>query len=84
HRRLRAATEELEGYRSRATAETELPPARPMPFEEVRDFFYDRDNYIHDLDMAAERMFTESGMRTGGLDIQLAELMRDRFGISVV
>lgn len=84
HRRLRAATEELEGYRSRATAETELPPARPMPFEEVRDFFYDRNNYIHDLDMAAERMFTESGMRTGGLDIQLAELMRDRFGISVV
>lgn len=81
---LGAATEELEGYRSRATAETELPPARPMPFEEVRDFFYDRNNYIHDLDMAAERMFTESGMRTGGLDIQLAELMRDRFGISVV
>jgi predicted transcriptional regulator len=84
HRRLRDATEELEGYRSCATAETSLPPERPMPFEEVRDFFYDRHNYIGDLDTAAERMCAESGMRPGGLDIQLSELMRDRFGISVV
>ncbi len=84
HRRLRDATEELEGYRSRATSETSLPPERPMPFEEVRDFFYDRKNYIGELDLAAEQMFTQSGMRVGGLDIQLAELMRDGFGITVV
>jgi predicted transcriptional regulator/transcriptional regulator with XRE-family HTH domain len=84
HRRLRDATEELEGYRSRATAETSLPSERPMPFEEVRDFFYDRHNYIGELDLAAERLFTESGMRPGGLDIQLTELMRDQFGIVVV
>ena len=84
HRRLRDATEELEGYRSRATAETSLPPERPMPFEEVRDFFYDRNNYIADLDVAAERMFTKNGMRSGGLDIQLSELMRDQLGITVV
>jgi len=84
HRRLRDATEELEGYRSRATAETSQPLERPMPFEEVRDFFYDRNNYIGDLDVAAEHMFAETGMRPGGLDIQLSELMRDRFGITVV
>lgn len=84
HRRLRDATEELEGYRSRATDESALPPEHPMPFEEVRDFFYDRNNYIGDLDVAAEQLFTESGMRLGGLDIQLVELMRDRFGIRVV
>jgi predicted transcriptional regulator/transcriptional regulator with XRE-family HTH domain len=83
HRRLRDATEELEGYRSRATAESSQPPERPMPFEEVRDFFYDRSNYIGDLDQAAEEMFAESGLRTGGLDIQLADLMRDKFGITV-
>ena len=34
-----------------------LPPERPMPFEEVRDFFYDRNNYIGDLDVAAEQLF---------------------------
>jgi XRE family transcriptional regulator, fatty acid utilization regulator len=83
HRRLRDATEELEGYRSRATGEGPQPPDRPMPFEEVRDFFYDRHNYIGDLDLAAEQMFAESGMRLGGLDIQLTELMRDKFGITV-
>jgi len=46
HRRLRDATEELEAYRSHATTETSVPPEHPMPFEEVRDFFYDRNNYI--------------------------------------
>jgi predicted transcriptional regulator/transcriptional regulator with XRE-family HTH domain len=84
HRRLRDATEELEGYRSHAVTESSLPPERPMPFEEVRDFFYDRNNYIGDLDVAAEQMFNESGMRIGGLDIQLADLMAERFGITVV
>jgi len=84
HRRLRDATEELEGYRSRASAETSQAPERPMPFEEVRDFFYDRNNYIGDLDVAAEQMFADSGMRVGGLDAQLSELMRERFGITVV
>jgi predicted transcriptional regulator/transcriptional regulator with XRE-family HTH domain len=82
HRRLADATEELEAYRSRAITETSLPLERPMPFEEVRDFFYDRNNYIGDLDVAAEQMFVESGMRLGGLDIQLAELMA-KFGITV-
>ena len=84
HRRLRDATEELEAYRSRATTETSLPPEHPMPFEEVRDFFYDRNNYIGELDTAAEQMFAENGMTIGGLDMQLSELMRDRFGVSVV
>ncbi len=84
HRRLRDATEELEGYRSHAVTETSLPPERPMPFEEVRDFFYDRNNYIGDLDVAAEQMFAESGMRIGGLDIQLSDFMAERFGITVV
>jgi XRE family transcriptional regulator, fatty acid utilization regulator len=84
HRRLRDATEELEGYRSRATTETSLPLQRPMPFEEVRDFFYDRNNYIGELDIAAEQMFAENKMTVGGLDIQLSALMRDRFGVTVV
>lgn len=83
HRRLRDATDELEAYRSRATTETSLPPERPMPFEEVRDFFYDRNNYIGDLDVAAEQMFADNEMRVGGLDIQLSALMAEKFGITV-
>jgi predicted transcriptional regulator/transcriptional regulator with XRE-family HTH domain len=84
HRRLRDATEELEAYRSHATTDTSLPSERKMPFEEVRDFFYDRGNYIGELDIAAEQMFSVNGMTIGGLDIQLSALMRDRFGVTVV
>ena len=84
HRRLRDATEELEAYRSRATTETSPPAEHPMPFEEVRDFFYDRNNYIGELDTEAEQMFAANGMTIGGLDIQLSELMRDQYGVSVV
>src|ERR1700733_14771616 len=84
HRRLRDATEELEAYRSHATTETSLPPEHPMPFEEVRDFFYDRNNYIGQLDTAAEGMFAANGMKIGGLDIQLSALMRDQYGVTVV
>ncbi|HEX7323213.1 MAG TPA: short-chain fatty acyl-CoA regulator family protein, partial [Mycobacterium sp.] len=84
HRRLREATEELDLYRSRASTETSLPVERPMPFEEVRDFFYDRNNYIGELDEAAEQMFAGAGMRIGGLDIQLTGLMAERFGVTVL
>ncbi|HTM84297.1 MAG TPA: ImmA/IrrE family metallo-endopeptidase, partial [Mycobacterium sp.] len=83
HRRLRDAAEELDGYRSRASADTSPPPDGPMPFEEVRDFFYDRSNYIGALDTAAEQLFTDNAMRIGGLDIQLAALLADRYGITV-
>jgi predicted transcriptional regulator len=55
-----------------------------MPFEEVRDFFYDRKNYIGELDEAAESLFVERGLRLGGLDAQLAELLADEFGVMVV
>lgn len=83
HRRLRDATEELEIYRARATDGAAPPVQRPMPFEEVRDFFYDRSNYIGELDEAAEQTFADNQMRIGGLDIQLSGLLAERFGITV-
>ena len=35
----------------------------PTPYEEVRDFFHYMDNYIHELDVAAEKL---AGEMTGG------------------
>lgn len=81
HRRLTAATTELETYGGRIT-----DPGianEPMPFEEVRDFFYDRKNYIGALDEAAERLFDDEDLHIGGLDLQLAQVMRRRFDIRV-
>lgn len=84
HRRLHDATAELEALHSRATADVPAVPAQPMPFEEVRDFFYDRKNYIGELDTAAEDLFTRNRLRIGGLDVQLAQLLTDKLGVRVV
>ncbi|MFC8567374.1 short-chain fatty acyl-CoA regulator family protein [Streptomyces sp. NPDC057245] len=35
------------------------------PHEEIRDFFYRRQNYLHDTDLAAERLAAEIGVRPG-------------------
>ncbi|MGN5236270.1 short-chain fatty acyl-CoA regulator family protein [Rhodococcus sp. SJ-3] len=83
HRRLRGVTEQLE----------QLAPGDPgvvadqsatTPYEEVRDFFYDRRNHIAELDDAAEELFTSRGLTVGGLDLQLSGLLHDEHGITVV
>src|ERR1700733_6130740 len=84
HRRLHDATADLEALHSRANVEISAVPQQPMPFEEVRDFFYDRKNYIEELDIAAENLFERNGLRVGGLDSQLAELLDDKLGVTVV
>ena len=84
HRRLHDATADLEALHSRANVEISATSQQPMPFEEVRDFFYDRKNYIGELDVAAEEMFDQNGLRIGGLDGQLAELLDDKLGVTVV
>ena len=82
HRRLSAVTAELENHQARGTMIGAESPA--TPFEQVRDYFYDRRNYVAELDLAAERMFADARLTVGGLDLQLARLLDDRFGIRVV
>lgn len=84
HRRLHDTTADLEALHSRANVDTSGMPQQPMPFEEVRDFFYDRKNYIGELDTAAEDMFNENRLRIGGLDGQLAQLLADQLDVTVV
>jgi XRE family transcriptional regulator, fatty acid utilization regulator len=84
HRRLHDATTDLEALHSRATTDVSSAPSQPMPFEEVRDFFYDRKNYIGELDVAAEQLFDQNRLRIGGLDGQLADLLADKLGVTVV
>jgi predicted transcriptional regulator/DNA-binding XRE family transcriptional regulator len=37
-------------------------PPKPMPYEEVRDFFYERRNYIDEIDTLAERAHDDWGL----------------------
>ncbi|MBN3454043.1 DUF2083 domain-containing protein [Mycobacterium sp. DSM 3803] len=83
HRRLHDATAELEAVHDRASLDVQTGTQQPMPFEEVRDFFYDRRNYIDTLDRAAENLFAERRLQIGGLDRQLADLLAAE-GITVV
>lgn len=86
HRRLHDTNVELEALHGQvapgATGSPEV--GQPMPFEEVRDFFYDRKNYIGELDLAAEALVTEHNMRVGELDVRLAELLESTLGIRVI
>lgn len=78
HRRLHAAQTELETYRAGAApdqTENSRVVFPAMPFEEVRDFFYDRRNHIPDLDRTAEKTFDQQDFRVGELDTQLADLL---------
>lgn len=54
-----------------------------MPHEEVRDFFYQRQNYLHDLDTAAEDLATQMRRHQGELAVELATRLTDRHGVHI-
>ncbi|MFE5489348.1 short-chain fatty acyl-CoA regulator family protein [Streptomyces virginiae] len=51
------------------------------PHEEIREFFYRRQNYLHDTDLAAEALAREIGVRRGDVLRALADRLADRHGI---
>lgn len=70
HQAYRRVSEQL------ASIDRELTRGMPetTPYEEVRDFFHFVDNYVHDLDVAAERLASElrqADDRQGGLKRRL-------------
>nr|WP_275404920.1 short-chain fatty acyl-CoA regulator family protein [Streptomyces sp. SID10815] len=50
------------------------------PHEEIRDFFYRRQNYLHDTDLAAERLAGEIGIRPGEVISALATRLAKAHG----
>jgi predicted transcriptional regulator/DNA-binding XRE family transcriptional regulator len=54
------------------------------PFEEVRDFFYARHNYIAELDEAAEQIARDGKLPIGNMAGALAERLSSRHGIRVI
>ncbi|UQI46829.1 short-chain fatty acyl-CoA regulator family protein [Streptomyces sp. HU2014] len=79
-RRNRALAErvaELAGDREGTAAVS----AGRTPHEEVREFFYRRQNYLHEPDMAAERLAGAIGVRRGEVRQALAARLADRHGV---
>ena len=55
-----------------------------FPYEEVRDFFYYRNNHIDSLDQAAEALHHQCNLRTSEMHVDLEEYLRVRHGVRVV
>ncbi|MFJ6755912.1 MULTISPECIES: short-chain fatty acyl-CoA regulator family protein [unclassified Streptomyces] len=51
------------------------------PHEEIREFFYRRQNYLHDADLAAEALAREVGIRPGDVVRALSARLADRHGV---
>lgn len=75
HRRFRDAREQADVLAG--------SDAAPTSYEEVRDFFYERRNYVDDLDSAAERVAREEGLRPGEAAAALASRLATRHGVRV-
>ncbi|MCV3736429.1 XRE family transcriptional regulator [Rhizobium sp. TRM96647] len=58
-------------------------PAETTPYEEVRDFFHFVDNYIHELDLAAERLAGDLGIGRGDNHAALADHLDRAFGVRI-
>lgn len=55
-----------------------------LPYEEVRDFFHFKDNYIDSLDRAAEELAQEIGLDApASADMLLEMYLRERLGVRV-
>jgi len=54
-----------------------------FPYEDVRDFFYRRNNHIEALDHAAERLFQSQGLRTDYLLTDLTDYLGKDLGIDL-
>jgi len=56
----------------------------PTPYEEVRDFFHFVDNYIPDLDVAAERLATSLGIPERDAGLALPTYLESRHGVRIL
>ncbi|MGE2832899.1 acetate metabolism transcriptional regulator RamB [Mycobacterium sp. SMC-4] len=54
-----------------------------MPHEEVRDYFYERQNYLHELDTAAEELTSGMRIQRGELAGDLSDRLRFVHGVSI-
>lgn len=53
------------------------------PYEEVRDYFHFVDNYVHELDLAAEALAQELKIGDAETEAKLTSFLKSRFGVTV-
>ena len=83
----RAYRESEESYRQlaeRLSASDDRNPAdgAQFPYEESRDYFYIRNNYVGELDQAAEQLQAEQGFRIGHMEDDLTRYLWEHHEVS--
>ncbi|HZA11588.1 acetate metabolism transcriptional regulator RamB [Mycobacterium sp.] len=85
HRRYRITTAQLAAATEDRFADGSSGSGSiTMPHEEVRDYFYQRQNYLHELDTAAEDLTVRMRMHRGDLAGELARRLTDVHGVHIV
>ena len=87
HRRYRLTTAQLaaatEDRHSDSSGLSSGSGAITMPHEEVRDYFYQRQNYLHELDTAAEDLTIRMRMHRSELTRELADRLTRVHGVHI-
>ena len=71
HRRYQITTAQLAAATEERFSDGSGSGSITMPHEEVRDYFYQRQNYLHELDTAAEDLTIQMRMHHGDLAREL-------------
>ncbi|MGB8501944.1 acetate metabolism transcriptional regulator RamB [Mycobacterium sp.] len=85
HRRYRITTAQLAAAtEDRFSDGSSGSGSITMPHEEVRDYFYQRQNYLHELDTAAEELTIDLRMHRGDLARDLSDRLTAVHGVHIV
>lgn len=85
HRRYRITTAQLAtATEDRFSDGSSGTGAITMPHEEVRDYFYERQNYLHALDTTAEDLTIRMRMHRGDLAADIAQRLSQVHGVRIV
>ncbi len=57
--------------------------AEPAPYEEVRDFFHFIDNYVHEIDIAAEKLAAELNIPGRDIGVALPQYMEQHHRVHI-
>src|ERR1700751_5759199 len=83
HRRYRIPTAQLAAATEERFFDGSGSGSITMPHEEVRDYFYQRQNYLHELDTAAEDLTTQMRLHLGDLARELTRRLTEVHGVHI-
>lgn len=84
HRRYRNTTAQLAAATEDRHSDGSGTGAITMPHEEVRDYFYQRQNYIHQLDAAAEELTARMRFHRGDVGGEIARRLETVHDVQIV